>query len=36
MNPSSNEKCFDKSCREYQSTHLVFDNFFPNIVPFMR
>ena len=26
----------DKSCREKQNTHLVFNNLFPNIVPFMR
>jgi len=26
----------DKICRENQNTHLVFSNFFPKIVPFMR
>ena len=25
----------DKSCREYQNTHFIFNNFFPKIVPFM-
>jgi hypothetical protein len=25
----------DKSCREDQNTHFIFNNFFPKIVPFM-
>ena len=30
------EKVLDKSCRENQNTHFIFNNVFPNIVPFMR
>ena len=26
----------DKSCRENQNTHFMFNNFFPKIAPFMR
>jgi hypothetical protein len=26
----------DKSCRENQNTHFMFNNFFSKIVPFMR
>jgi len=26
----------DKSYRENQNTHFIFNNFFPYIVPFMR
>jgi len=26
----------DKSCRENQNTHFVFNNIFPKIAPFMR
>ena len=26
----------DKSCRENQNTHFVFNNFSPKIVPFLR
>jgi len=26
----------DKSCGANQNTHFVFNNFFPEIVPFMR
>jgi len=26
----------DRSCRENKNTHFVFNNFFNNIVPFMR
>jgi hypothetical protein len=27
---------WDKSCRENQKTHFMFNNFFPKILPFMR
>jgi len=26
----------DMNCRENQSTHFMFSNFFPKIVPFMK
>ena len=26
----------NKTCREYQNTHFIFSNIFPNFVPFMR
>jgi len=26
----------DKSCRENQNPHFIFNTFFPKIVPFMR
>ena len=26
----------DKSCPENQNTHFMFNNFFPEIMPFMR
>ena len=29
------ENVFEKSCRENQNTHFIFNNCFPTIAPFM-
>jgi hypothetical protein len=34
--PHRMENVADKSYRENQNTHFMFNNFFPKIVPFMR
>jgi hypothetical protein len=36
LNSSQNENVLDKRCRGNQNTHLIFNQLFPKIVPFMR
>jgi hypothetical protein len=36
LSSSSSEKCFRQNLNENQNTHLMFNNFFKKIVPFMR